>query len=40
VRQRLLPPEVAWARDRYTAVLAADGSTLDALLRQVGLLRD
>lgn len=39
-RQRLLPPEVAWAPDRYTAVLAADGSTLDALLRQVGLLRD
>ena len=39
-RHRPLPPEVAWARERYTAVLAADGSTLDALLRQVGLLRD
>lgn len=39
-RQRRLPPEVAWARERYTAVLAHDGSTLDALLRQVGLLRD
>ena len=39
-RQRPLPPELAWAQARYTAVLAADGSTLDALLRQVGLLRD
>jgi Transposase DDE domain len=39
-RQRPLPPELAWARDRFTAVLAADGSTLDALLRKVGLLRD
>lgn len=39
-RQRPLPPEVAWAHERYTAVLAHDGSTLDALLRRVGLLRD
>ena len=39
-RRRPLPPELAWAHDRYPAVLAADGSTLDALLRQVGLLRD
>jgi hypothetical protein len=39
-RQRPLPPELAWATARFTAVLAADGSTLDALLRQVGLLRD
>ena len=39
-RQRPLPPEVAWARARFSAVLAADGSTLDALLRKVGLLRD
>jgi DDE family transposase len=39
-RQRPVPPEVAWARDHFTAVLAADGSTLDALLRKVGLLRD
>jgi Transposase DDE domain len=39
-RHRPLPPELAWARERYTAVLAADGSTLDVLLRQVGLLRD
>lgn len=39
-RQRPLPPELAWARERFSAVLAADGSTLDALLRKVGLLRD
>ena len=38
-RQRPLPPQLAWAQERYTAVLAADGSTLDALLRKVGLLR-
>ena len=38
-RQRPLPPEVAWARAHYTAVQAVDGSTLDALLRKVGLLR-
>jgi hypothetical protein len=39
-RQRPLPPPLAWAKERYTAVLAADGSTLDALIRKVGLLRD
>ncbi len=39
-RQRPLPPVLAWAQERYPAVLAADGSTLDALLRQVGLLRE
>lgn len=39
-RIRPLPPEIAWAQARYTAVLVHDGSTLDALLRQVGLLRD
>ncbi|MBU0492400.1 MAG: IS4 family transposase [Chloroflexi bacterium] len=39
-RQRPLPPVLAWAQERYSAVLAADGSTLDALLRRVGLLRD
>lgn len=39
-RQRPLPPEIAWARERYQQVLAHDGSTLDALLRKVGLLRD
>jgi len=39
-RQRPLPPVLAWAKERYTAMLAADGSTLDALMRKVGLLRD
>jgi hypothetical protein len=39
-RQRPLPPEVAWAKERFSAVLAADGSTLDVLLRKVGLLRE
>jgi hypothetical protein len=39
-RRRAVPPEVAWARERYAAVLAIDGSTLDALVRKVGLLRD
>ena len=38
-RQRSLPSLLAWAEKRYTAVLAADGSTLDALMRKVGLLR-
>ncbi|MBK1725383.1 hypothetical protein CKO23_25140, partial [Thiocystis violacea] len=38
-RQRPLPTVVAWAQARYTAVLIADGSTLDGLLRKVGLLR-
>jgi len=39
-RQRPLPPELAWARARYTQIVACDGSTLDTLLRKVGLLRD
>ena len=39
-RQRPLPPEVAWAKAHYTQVLVQDGSTLDALLCKVGLLRD
>jgi hypothetical protein len=39
-RHRPLPPEVAWAREHFSAVLTADGSTLDALVRKVGLLRD
>src|SRR5262249_57169343 len=39
-RQRPLPAALTWARERYPAVLAADGSTLDALIRKVGLLRD
>src|SRR5437016_1588633 len=41
LRERVLsPPEVAWAQAHYAAVQAVDGSTLDALLRKVGLLRD
>jgi hypothetical protein len=39
-RHRPLPPEVAWARDHYTQVLVQDGSTLDALVRKIGLLRE
>jgi Transposase DDE domain len=39
-RQRPLPPEVAWAQAHYTQVLICDGSTLDALVRKLGLLRD
>ena len=39
-RQRPLPPEVAWAAERFTTCLIVDGSTLDALIRKVGLLRD
>ncbi|MFZ1831036.1 MAG: IS4 family transposase [Candidatus Competibacteraceae bacterium] len=33
-------PAVAWAQAHFTAVLIADGSTLDVLLRRIGLLRD
>jgi hypothetical protein len=39
-RERPLTPELAWARARYTEVVACDGSTLDALLRKVGLLKE
>jgi hypothetical protein len=39
-RTRPLPPEIAWVRQRYEQVLAVDGSTLDALLRKLGLLRE
>src|SRR5438094_7117405 len=38
-RRRPLPPELAWARQHFAAVQALGGSTLDALLRKVGLLR-
>jgi hypothetical protein len=38
-RHRPLPSALAWARAQFTAVVALDGSTLDALLRKVGLLR-
>ena len=39
-RRRPLPSEIAWAQEHYSEVLVHDGSTLDALLRKVGLLRD
>lgn len=39
-RQRPLPPALDWGQKRYQAILAVDGSTLDALLRKVGLLRE
>jgi hypothetical protein len=39
-RQRPLARELAWAQERFAPVLAADGSTLDALIRKVGLLKD
>ena len=39
-RERPLTPELAWAQTRYNQIVAVDGSTLDALLRKVGLLED
>jgi hypothetical protein len=39
-RKRPLAPAIEWAQRHFTAVLALDGSTLDNLLRKVGLLRD
>jgi hypothetical protein len=39
-RQRPLPPAVAYAKQHFGAIYALDGSTLDVLLRKVGLLRD
>jgi len=38
-RERPLPPEVARAHRHFDAILALDGSTLDTVLRHVGLLR-
>jgi hypothetical protein len=35
-----MSPEIVWAQKRFTACLIVDGSTLDALFRKVGLLRD
>ncbi len=40
LRTRPLPPEIAWAEAHYQQVLVCDGSTLDGLLRKVGVLRD
>jgi len=39
-RKRRLPPVLEWVGQRFSSVLAADGSTLDALMRKVGLLRE
>lgn len=39
-RTRPLPPALCWARDHFTATVAVDGSTLDALLHKTGLLQD
>lgn len=39
-RRRPLPPALAHASSHFSNVLCLDGSTLDALLRKVGLLRD
>lgn len=38
-RKRPLPAELEWALAHYERVWAMDGSTLDALVRRVGLLR-
>lgn len=39
-RSRPLPAELTWAKARYSQVCACDGSTLDALLRKVGLRQE
>jgi hypothetical protein len=39
-RSRPMSPEVAWAQERYQQCLIVDGSTLDALIRKIGLLRE
>jgi hypothetical protein len=39
-RQRPVPAVIAWARTHYSRLLIGDGSTLDALIRKVGLLRE
>jgi Transposase DDE domain len=39
IRQRPLPEALTWATKHFTAVLALDGSTLDALSKKVGLLQ-
>ena len=39
-RERPISAELLWAAERYRAVLAGDGSTLDALIRKIGLLQD
>lgn len=39
-RKRPLSPAMAWALEHFSDALVLDGSTLDALLRKVGLLRE
>lgn len=39
-RERPVPTDLAWASERFSDVLAVDGSTLDALLRRTALLRE
>lgn len=39
-RKRPLPSEIVWALEQYSEVQAVDGSTLDALIRKIGLLTD
>lgn len=39
-RTRPLPPEVAWAQERFGRLLIFDASTLDSLLRKLKALRD
>jgi hypothetical protein len=39
-RQRPVPKEIAWALKHYSEVQVVDGSTLDALIRKIGLLQD
>lgn len=38
-RTRPLPPVLTWTSPHFRRILAVDGSTLDSLLRKVGLLR-
>jgi hypothetical protein len=39
-RKRPLLAEIAWAMEQYNGVYVVDGSTLDALIRKIGLLKD
>jgi len=39
-RTRPLPEAIQWAHTHFSGVLVVDGSTLDGLVRKVGLLRD
>jgi len=39
-RERPLSAELQWVAEHYSEVMAVDGSTLDALIRKIGLLQD